>query len=200
MLSQSQRGFTLIELMVTISIAAILMMIAVPSMSAWLKRAGINTAAESIKNGLQMAQEQAIRQNSGVDFVLLATTSPSTSDSTTAAASSTTGWNSWVVRQPSGGGILKVESVSHDASGATLETMDKTFNQLTFSGFGRVQDSAGNALGAPAVFRIAQTSPAYARCVYVTPAAAIRICDPSQPSDDPRGCGAALTADECPAP
>lgn len=63
-------GFTMIEMVVTVSILAILIAIAVPSMSGWLANNRVRTTAQSLLNGMQLAKAEAIRSNQRVRFSL----------------------------------------------------------------------------------------------------------------------------------
>ena len=63
-------GFTLIELLVTISLIAILTLLGMPSMSAALNNAKVRSVAESLQNGLRIAQTEAIRRSHQTAFVL----------------------------------------------------------------------------------------------------------------------------------
>jgi len=64
------RGFSLIELMVAITIVVLLILMALPSYSQWLTNTRIRNAAESIHNGLQFARNEAVQQNTSVRFEL----------------------------------------------------------------------------------------------------------------------------------
>lgn len=66
----SQRGVTLIELLVGMVIVVILLFMGMPSFSVWLQNSQIRTAAESIQNGLQLARTEAVRRNATVRFDL----------------------------------------------------------------------------------------------------------------------------------
>lgn len=68
-------GFSLIELMIGISILAILLGLALPSFQTWLKNIQIRNAAESITNGLQRARTEAVAKNTNTIFTLNADTS-----------------------------------------------------------------------------------------------------------------------------
>lgn len=57
------RGFTLIELMVTIGILAIIMALAAPSFTETINKRRLAAAASSIHLGLQRAKSEAIKQN-----------------------------------------------------------------------------------------------------------------------------------------
>jgi len=63
-------GFSLIEVMVAITIVAILATVAVPSFRTWIQNIQIRTAAESVANGLQRARAEAVARNTNVQFVL----------------------------------------------------------------------------------------------------------------------------------
>ena len=65
-----RRGFTLIELLVTISVFAFLMLLAAPSFTSWIQDAQVRTAAESLANGLRVAQAEAARRHRQVALVL----------------------------------------------------------------------------------------------------------------------------------
>lgn len=67
---QRTRGLTLIELAVTLLIASILVVIAIPTFSDWIRNARIRTTVESIQNGIQLARAEAIRRNRAVQFQL----------------------------------------------------------------------------------------------------------------------------------
>lgn len=67
----SDRGFTLIELMVTLAVAGVLVGIAAPSMRAVIERRHLDGAVSQMVGHLLMARSQAIAKNrpSFVDFV-----------------------------------------------------------------------------------------------------------------------------------
>lgn len=68
--NQVIRGITLIELMVTLSVTAILMVIAVPAFSKWFGNIEIRSTAESLRAALQKARTEAISRNANVRFNL----------------------------------------------------------------------------------------------------------------------------------
>jgi type IV fimbrial biogenesis protein FimT len=61
-----QQGFTLVELMVTITIAAILLTIGVPSLTSFFDRQKVVAAAEEAYGYLQEARSEALSRNSTI--------------------------------------------------------------------------------------------------------------------------------------
>lgn len=72
MLTGQAKGFTLIELMITITVVGVLLGISIPSFQSWIERNRIRTAAEGVLNGLQLARVEAIKRNGVVTMTLLA--------------------------------------------------------------------------------------------------------------------------------
>lgn len=66
------RGFTLVELMVTLAVAALLLVAAVPAFGLWIQNVQIRSTAESLQNGLRKAQAEAITRGTQTVFVLSA--------------------------------------------------------------------------------------------------------------------------------
>ncbi len=67
-----QRGLTLVELAVTLALAAILVGLAVPSFSAWQGNSRIRASADTIHAGLRLARAESITRNTSVTFTLQA--------------------------------------------------------------------------------------------------------------------------------
>ena len=185
------QGFTLIELMITITISAILMAIAIPNISDWIRNASIAAAGESFQNGLRSALGEAMKTNTPVEFALASTTVSSANAATTTPAA---GGPNWFVMPVSGGAWIAGQNVSDAYPNVVV---GGTSSGVIFSGFGKVSDLTGTALTANTVFRLSLSGTTRIVCVYVTPGAGIRSCDPSKPSSDPRACQPALTAAEC---
>jgi type IV fimbrial biogenesis protein FimT len=70
MLSRRQQGVTLVELMITVVIGALLLALGVPAFSEWIVNTQNRTAAESLLNGLQLARTEAVRRNTEVRLTL----------------------------------------------------------------------------------------------------------------------------------
>ncbi|HJV68324.1 pilus assembly FimT family protein [Ideonella sp.] len=89
--SRALRGFSLIELMVTLGVAALLLLAAVPAMQSWVADARVRTAAESFQNAARLAQGEAMRRSRTAVLVL-------TDSSPTLAATPAAGGQRWIVR------------------------------------------------------------------------------------------------------
>lgn len=62
------RGFTIVELMVTVAVAAILLMIAVPSFRNITLANRLNAAANGLVNAINLARMEAVKRNSSTQF------------------------------------------------------------------------------------------------------------------------------------
>lgn len=63
-------GFSLIELMIAIAVLGALLATGVPAFMNWIQNSQIRVAAESVRNGLQLARTEAVRLNTRVRFQL----------------------------------------------------------------------------------------------------------------------------------
>jgi type IV fimbrial biogenesis protein FimT len=66
-------GFTLIEVMITLAVMALLFMVGMPSMNTWLQNTQLRASAEGIQAGLQLARAESLRRNVPVRFQLVDT-------------------------------------------------------------------------------------------------------------------------------
>ncbi len=67
-IDRKQTGFTLIELMVTVAVFAVLASFAVPSYQNMIENSKIKTVTDSILTGMQIARAEAVSRNSQVQF------------------------------------------------------------------------------------------------------------------------------------
>ncbi|MFA7281442.1 MAG: GspH/FimT family pseudopilin [Sterolibacterium sp.] len=190
------RGATLVELMIGLTIVALLMAMGAPSFFAWIQNSQIRTSAEAIQNGLYLARGEAVRRNTTTRFQLTTTLNSS-------CALSASGTN-WVVSldDPSG----TCDSVASDtvaprivqtragAEGTTNAVVAATQSSIAFNGLGRVTPvPVGNIdidISNPTGGACATASAAGMRCLRLRVSAGgqIRMCDPILASTDPQGC------------
>lgn len=197
-----QRGFTLIEVIVVMTILATLVAASMPSISDWLRNTRIRNASEAIQNGLQQARNEAVRRNTSVSFWLVSLANASQLENN-CTLSSTSG--SWVVSvespaslcatdpsttvapklvtaHPMGDGASRVSVAAFQSDGVT------TANSVTFNGFGQVINVASIA-------RITLDSSdggaARRLRIDISPVGQVRLCDLNVSSTtDPRYCPA----------
>jgi type IV fimbrial biogenesis protein FimT len=202
MLKQSMRrmrGATLLEMMITVAILAILAATAMPQMSVWIQRYSLISTAEIMQNGLRQALSEAVRRNAPVAFVLTNAT-PSASNVTSAAAAAN-GQN-WMVRAlDSSYAILAsnayVNSYRTAEASASIETTGPA--TIIFNGMGRVLDSTGTLVGSSQIYRLSRDDSTQVYCVFVTPGGGVKMCDPAVSSGKPQACQPQLTTAQCPA-
>jgi len=65
------RGFSLVAILIAMTILALLLLLALPNMSEYLRNSTVRTAAEIISSGVQLARSEAIRRNTPVEFALV---------------------------------------------------------------------------------------------------------------------------------
>jgi type IV fimbrial biogenesis protein FimT len=63
------RGFSLIELLVVLTLVGLLTVLGVPGFQSWMARARLRSTAEAMQNALRLAQAEAIRTSRVVGFV-----------------------------------------------------------------------------------------------------------------------------------
>lgn len=164
------RGLTLIELMITVAVVAILLALASPSLSDYIENTRIRALAEQFASGAAGGRMEAIKRNTTVGFRL-----------------NGTGWQAYL---PGNG--FEVESVLESLDGSVAHGLVVTGSQpgIQWNGAGRVPDLSS--------LRIDFTSPknacaavgGSARCLRLTvsPGGQVRLCDPALAAPDVRAC------------
>lgn len=137
-------GFTLIELMVTISIAGILMAIAVPNFQTFMQNSRITTQANEFLTALNYARSEAVKR--GVTVTVCPSSSPSTCAASTNWAQ---GWLVFVDADSNGvfatGTDISVRVWPALRAGSTLTAATLTRTTFNSSGFARAgANSYGN--------------------------------------------------------
>jgi type IV fimbrial biogenesis protein FimT len=182
-------GFSLIELLIAMTIAGILLALGAPAMSGYIQNARLGSMAQSIYSGLQLARTEAVKRNQSVQFVL--TNSPLDTTAISAVSLDVSGRN-WVVRAlnpgPTYDPVQNKVTNSGDAGGVVVTSTAPLF---TFNGLGGSDVGGTIALSNPVV---GLCSPAGSvRCwnVVVGAGGQVRLCTPDAsllPSDT-RYCG-----------
>jgi type IV fimbrial biogenesis protein FimT len=165
-----QRGFNLIELMIAVTVLAILLFLGLPEYREWIQNTQVRTSAESVLNGLQLARAEAVKRNTPVTF--------------------TVDGNNWTVTVAGSGEVVQARSGKEGSANALIGASQAA---VTFNGLGRitpvpaaeVQFNITNPTGGTC-----QTAGGQMRCLRVTASLGgqIRMCDPALAAGQPQAC------------
>lgn len=184
---KKQRGFSMIEVVITIAILGILLATAMPSVGDWIRNTRIRNSADSMLNGLQQARMEAVRTNKATGFYMVSDLSASCTLSNTSG--------SWVVSVGSPAGACAsatIKGLVSDGGGATIMATQAdgatAATSVVFSGLGMLTQSGA----ATAIRKIAVTSAdttSFVRRIEISPVGLARLCDPLVPTaGDTRKC------------
>jgi len=196
----AQRGLTLVELLVTLSMLAFLMLAGMPSLGSWMRNTQIRTAAESLQNGLAKARNEALRRNQRAIFSLVNSTSASN------CALSATSAN-WIVSlqspadncdeansQTTAPMILERWGSSEASSSITLQVKDETCasnattTQVVYNGYGRLDTAAATPMRCIVIGHSGGSGNRTLR-LNISLSGQVRMCDPAvTDAYDPRKC------------
>jgi type IV fimbrial biogenesis protein FimT len=201
-----QRGVTLIELIIAVTITGVLLAVAVPNITSWINNSQIRTASDTMLSGLHMARSEALGRNAVVRFQLTSTLDSS-------CTLSLTGTN-WVVSladptskcdvAPDPSGVTAPQTIQKK-SGA--ESTPRAVISATgasvvyFNGFGRLSAMvSGSAVTNMTQIDISNTtggtcaaSGGTMRClrILISSGGNVKLCDPAvavSVPPDPRYC------------
>ncbi|WP_328985014.1 GspH/FimT family pseudopilin [Thiorhodovibrio winogradskyi] len=128
----SQRGTTLLELLVTISIAAILMGVAVPSFQGMMRTNRIASVTNEMGRALMLTRSEAVSR--GTNVSLCNTANP---NSTTPSCSGGTWATGWLIKVNSNDEILRIGTLS-----STNAIITNTEDEITYTPLGNVTDES----------------------------------------------------------
>ncbi len=109
-------GFTMIELMVTLAVAAITLGLAVPAFTQMTVNTRLTTQANEVVAALNLARSEAIKRNTSVSFCRV---DPNKDDT---CANSTRAWTNWIVTTGSGGNVLRRGAVNTFSGGISMQS------------------------------------------------------------------------------
>lgn len=188
------RGFTLIEMMVTVVLLSILMALAFPAMNGWIRNSRIRTVADALQNGLRLAQTEALRRSRQTVFSLTADTNPA--DGLTAVADGAN-WSVNFVPLLAGEETGATFIEGGGLTGLAPDVQITGPATLCFNSLGRVVDNPTPGTGvectaAAAAYNIRIPNADRPLRVLVAIGGQVRLCDPAKTLSNthPDGCPA----------
>lgn len=126
------RGFTVIELMVTVAVIGVLAVVAVPAMSGLVNAYRLNGAAGELQTAIQLAKSESVRRNVPVTVCASA-------DGTT--CSGATAWSRWIVRGRDPGTVNTID-IMRDETPASGIVVSGPAAGIVFRSSGRIDAQA----------------------------------------------------------
>lgn len=167
-------GFTLLELMIAVTVTGILLVLGVPALRGVIENTRIRATAESIKYGLDLARNDAVRLNAQVQYV-----------------STPTGW---AVSRVSDGTVMHSGTGREGSQEVVLTIAPNGADRVTFDSLGHVVATNPSDGSAPLTqVDVESATPSglsgyRPMRVQVLPGGATRMCDPAVDATDPRVC------------
>ena len=163
------RGFTMLELMVALTLAGMLLLAGLPSFTTFLRNAEVRSTTEAIANGLRLARSEATRLNRPVSFTL--------------AGGGDTSWTINIFN-PVTGALLQppLEQYSRLEVGRSATAAATPVNAVavTFNGLGRIVSPSPIATPNLQQIEVRSIVSGEARTlrIYADDLHGIRMCDP----------------------
>lgn len=189
-------GFTLVELVVTLTVLSLMLAAAVPPMARWAANAKLRAVAEDLQSGLRLAQAEAIRSNRQAVFAL--TNATPAIDATPVANG-----NGWFARLL----ILLADDTASDAFYLRGSSQPRQHGMsiegpavLCFNAIGRPVSNTSTGLGADCAAPASATAPTWYKLtspradrrlwIAVSLGGQVRMCDPDKTlsTSSPDGC------------
>ena len=122
------RGFTIVELLATLAVLALLLFVGVPSIGEFMQNQQIRVAGDAILNGLQVARAEAMRRNVSVQ---VAVNVPATG---------------WTVSESASGAPIQSRTHEEGSRNAIVGTTPGGATTITFTPLGGVTSNADGSL------------------------------------------------------
>jgi len=113
-----QKGFSIIEIAVTLVVLGMVLATAVPSIGDWVRNARIRNETNALVNGLQVARETALRRNRPISFYLVNQPTGTTLTNTCTVSATGTSW------------VVSVNSPHNGCGNAPATTSNSSTNPL----------------------------------------------------------------------
>jgi type IV fimbrial biogenesis protein FimT len=164
---RAAHGFTLIELMVTITMLAFLLAAVAPSVLEWIRNTRIRNSATSIQAGLMKARQEAVRRNQNIRFSLVSLTDAAVMDSSCALSATGISW------------VVSVNDPAGKCDQAVSETTDPMIVEKSAGGVGGTTISIGGRLADDSAAATSVTFNGFGRVVGASPLGLIKVQDAS---------------------
>lgn len=129
---KKQKGFSLLDIMVSIFIFIVLVVISTVSFNSWLTGVKVNTVIDGIDIGITQARAEAIKRNEFVNFQINEDTS-------------------WNIIIENSGDIINQKMASEENDNVKAITAPENSNMVTFDGYGVLVE---NTDGSPSINNI----------------------------------------------
>jgi type IV fimbrial biogenesis protein FimT len=151
------RGFTLVELMVTVAVVAILMAIGVPQLRSFVQKQQVEADVSTFMTSLQLTRSEALKRNGRVSMCALSNATFTNSQNAACAASTSTDWSQgWMVYVDNSNGngytsatdtVLKIER--NIRSGSITTNSNNSPGIVSFLSNGLAINAAGTFFVSP---------------------------------------------------
>ncbi|WP_295645807.1 prepilin-type N-terminal cleavage/methylation domain-containing protein [uncultured Methylibium sp.] len=182
---QRVRGFTLIELVVTVALLGILLALAAPGFGTWINNTRVRTVSDALQNGVRQAQAEAVRRNRTAVFYL-------TNAQPSLAATAVANGSNWGIRTVSlftgdAAEFVNGGSLSDVAGGVAIGGPIA----LCFNASGQqVTVAAQSCTAGAATYDVSRTGADRPLRITVSIGGRVRMCDPAKTlsATNPDGC------------
>jgi type IV fimbrial biogenesis protein FimT len=141
--AKADAGFTIIEMMITVTVFAILAAAAMPTMRVWIVNNKVRAVTDALQTGLRLAQSESLRRSRLVVFALTNTNTPTAIP--LGAAADATAWAIYTVPSMTDGTETPefIQSGVLSNASAGVQVISNGAAAVCFNSVGRLVNSAG---------------------------------------------------------